>query len=425
MRSALASLGRLLWRNQNLLFALTVFGTLLGLAMVSGYWLFYRAAYLVGGLIPVALIWTIANVRGLRVSVERTSHRVQVGQRTEARVHLSNRTFYTKLWLEVEDLTDMPGGPARTVVSLSARGQRSWEASVPCNRRGAFSMGPVRVTTGDPFGLFRFSRSYGPSHSLLVLPRPEELSNFWIPPAQLPGEGTVRRPTHYVTPNAASVREYQPGDSYNRIHWRSTARLNRLMVKTFEMHPSSEIWLLLDLQAAVQVGLGDDSTEEYGVRVAASLANHFLQANRMLGLLLYGRETFILDPVRGPKQHMRVLEALALARAEGEKPLSRVLQEEARRFGRHSTVVVITCSTDEGWVGVLQGMAQQGARAAAVMLEPGSFGAAESALLPFSTLVASGVPTYLVRCGDDLSLALAPNGASTRHIWERQRTKVR
>ncbi len=425
MRRAAAGLGRLLWRNQNLLFVLTVFGTLLGLAMVSGYWLFYRAAYLVGGLVPVSLIWALANVRALGVSVERASHRVQVGQRTEARVHLSNRAFYTKLWLEVEDLTDMPGGPARTVVSLPARGQRDWEATVPCARRGAFSMGPVRVTTGDPFGLFRFSRSYGSSHSLLVLPRPEELSRFWIPPAQLPGEGTVRRLSHYVTPNAAGVRDYEPGDSYNRIHWRSTARLSRLMVKTFEMHPGSEIWLLLDLQEAVQAGMGDDSTEEYAVRVAASLADYFLQANRMLGLLVYGQETVVLDPARGARQHMHALEALALARAEGQKPLSRVLQAEAQRFGRHSTVIVVTCSTDEGWVGTLQRMVQQGARAAVVMLEPGSFGAAESALLPFSTLVAGGIPTCLVRCGDDLSLALGSSGTSTRHLWGWQRAGAR
>ena len=425
MRRALASLGKVLWRNQNLLLELALFGALLGLAAASGYWLFYRAAYLVGGLIPVSLIWAIVNARGLDVSVERTSHRLQVGQHTEARVTLSNRTFLTKLWLEVEDLTDTPGGPARTVTTLPARGQRTWEPSVRCTRRGAFFMGPVRVTTGDPFGLFRFSRSYGSRHSLLVLPRPEELSVFWIPPAQLPGEGTAHRLTHYVSPNAVSVREYQPGDSYNRIHWRSTARLNRLMVKTFEMHPDSEVWLLLDLQSSVQVGMGDDSTEEYGVRVAASLADHLLQANRMLGLVVYGQETVILEAARGPEQHMRVLEALALARAEGEKPLSRVLQQEARRFGRHSTVVAITPSTDEDWVGALQPIVQGGGRAEAVILEPGSFGASESALLPFGILVASGIHNCIVRCGDALSLALGPNGAPMGRFRVRQGAEAR
>ncbi len=420
MIRALAGLARIVGRNHNLLFVLAAFGTMVGLAAVSGYWLFYRAAYLIGGLVPLSFIWARLHLRGLEVTVERAVGRLQVGQRVEARVRLKNRSAFAKLWLEVEDRTDMPGATARTVVTLPARGQRNWKVSLPCRRRGVFSAGPVRVTTGDPFGLFRFSRSYGESHPLLVLPHPSELLYFWAPPAQLPGEGTVRRRTHYVTPNAAAVREYQPGDSYNRIHWRSTARLNRLMVKTFEMDPSSDIWVLLDLEAAVQAGQGDESTEEYGVRVAASLANHFLRANRMLGLLAYGRETALLEPARGSQQYARILEALALARAEGSLPLARVLEEEERRFGRHSTLIVVTPSADEEWVEALQSLVERGTRCAVVLLEPGSFGGTEGALLPFSTLVASDILTYLVRCGDDLSLALGPAGAVGEPPSERQ-----
>ena len=410
MGRAFLGLLRLIRRNQNLLFVLAAFGTMLGLAAVSGYWLFYRAAYVIGGLVPVSFLWARANLRGLEVSVERSADRLQVGQRALARVRLDSRTFYTKLLLEVEDPTDMPVMPARTVITLPAHGGRNWKVSVPCSRRGVFSVGPIRVTTSDPFGLFSFSRSFGAAHSLLVLPRPEELPYLSVPPAQIPGEGTVRRRTHYVTPNVADVRDYQPGDSYNRIHWRSTARLNRLMVKSFEMDPTSDIWVLLDLHAAVQVGRGDDSSEEYGVRIAASLAGRFLQANRMLGLMAVGSEKVLLDPARGSQQYTRVLGALALARAEGPLPLARVLQEEDRRFGRHSTLMVVTPSADEEWVTALQSAVQRGARAAVVLLEPRSFGAARSALLPFSTLVASDILTYMVRCGDDLSLALGPAG---------------
>jgi hypothetical protein len=63
-------------------------------------------------------------------------------------------------------------------------------------------------------------------------------------------------------------------------------------------------------------------------------------------------------------------------------------------------------------VAALQDLVQRGARAAVVLLEPSSFGAANSALLAYSTLVASDILTYLVRCGDDISLALGPNGAA-------------
>lgn len=425
MRRAAARLCRIIRENLNLLLVVAAFGTALGMAVASGYWIFFRAAYLIGGLVPISFIWARANLRGLRVTVERAADRLQVGQRAEARVRLSSDTFYTKLWLEVEDPTDMPGAPVRTVVTLPARGQRNWKVSVPCRRRGVFSVGPIRITTGDPFGLFRFSRSYGSAHPLLVFPLPEELPYFWVPPAQLPGEGTVRRRTHYVTPNAVAVREYQPGDSYNRIHWPSTARLNRLMVKTFEMDPTSDIFLLLDLHAGVQAGEGDESSEEYGVRIAASIASHFLQGNRMLGMLAYGRERVVLEPARGPKQYQRVLEALALANARGETPLARVLHEEERRFGRHSTLIVITSSHEEGWVSALQTLVQRGARAAVVLMEPASFGGGKSALLPFSSLVASDILTYLVRSSDDISLALGPAGTSAEPTMESVRQGVR
>jgi uncharacterized protein (DUF58 family) len=416
---------RLLRRNLNLLMVLAAFGTMLGLAVVSGSALLYRASYVIGGLVPVGFVWARLNLRGLSIDVERPADRLQVGERAEARVRLSSSTLYTKLWLELEDMTDMPGKPARTVITLPARGQRNWKVSLPCRRRGVFSVGPIRVTTGDPFGLFRFSRRYGDSHSILVYPLPEQLPSFRVPPAQLPGEGTQRQRTHYVTPNAAAVREYYPGDSYNRIHWRTTARLGRLMVKTFELDPTSDVMLLLDLHGAVQAGHGDDSTEEYAARIAASLANHFLQDNRMFGLLACGLDKTALEPARGPKQYERVLEALALARADGTLPLARLLQEEERRFGRHTTLIVVTPSADEEWVASLQALVQRGARAAVVLLEARSFGAGDSALIPFSTLVASDILTYLVRQGDDLAIALGPAGAAGTAGPARRRAEAR
>lgn len=408
-----------LHRNQNLLLVLIALATMGTFAAMSGYWFFYRAAYILGGLIVVCFFWAHIHSRGLEVSVERTNDRLQVGQQAEARVHLKSRSVFTKLWLEAEDQTDMPGKPARTVLTLPAKGTRNWKVSVHCRRRGIFSVGPIQVTTGDPFGLFNRRSNFGDRQQLMVLPQPQELPYFWAPVAQLPGEGVVHKRTHYVTPNAAAVREYYPGDSYNRIHWRTTARLGRLMVKTFEMDPTSNIWVLLDLHKGVQAGEGDESTEEYGVRIATSLAYHFLQTNQMLGLMAQGGETVILDPARGSQQYGRILEALAVAQATGEKHLARLLAEEGRRFGRHTTLLVITPAVDEEWVVALQTQIRQGTRAAAVLLEPGGFHGENETELPIEALAASGVLTYIVRAGSDISLMLGPVGLAGTGAPER------
>jgi uncharacterized protein (DUF58 family) len=282
-------------------------------------------------------------------------------------------------------------------------------------------MGPVKVTTGDPFGLFRRSKPFGDPQPVLVLPSAEELPYFWAPVAQLPGEGTVHKRTHYVTPNASGIREFYPGDSYNRIHWKSTARLGRLMAKTFEMDPTSNVWVVLDLHGDVQAGSGDESTEEYGVRVATSLVYHFLQSNRMFGLIMQGSERTVYEPSRGSQQYMRILESLAVAEAKGETPLAALLEEEGRRLGRHSTVIVVTPSLDEEWTVVLSLLLQQGARAAVVLLDPESFGKkGASDASAVGSLAAANVLVYEVRAGSELSLMLGPAGVVTAGLPERQ-----
>jgi uncharacterized protein (DUF58 family) len=343
--------------------------------------------------------------------VQRYAQRVQVGQQAEERIRIENRTFLPKLWLEVEDPSEMPGASARRVISLKAGGFRSWVAALPCRRRGVYTIGPLTISSGDPFGLFRMRRSFGPRHTLVVYPLPEALPRFWAPPAELMGEGRERRRTHYVTPDAAGVRDYQPGDSFSRIHWPTTARVGRLMAKTFELEPASDIWIVLDLHRQAQTGSDDESTEEYGVRVACSIANHFLAVHRPVGYLASGAGLTLLGPDRGHRHLARILEALALAKGMGDLPLADLLEREGNRFGHHSTVIVITSSTEEAWVHSLQELPENGVRVAVVLLDASSFGAGESALMVFSALAARDILAYLVRRGDDLATALGSAGS--------------
>ena len=395
-------------RHQNLIIVFVALTAAWLLALASGFWFFFRLAYVLSALVPLSLLWAWANMRGLEVSVRRYAQRVQVGEDASERVSVANRSVFPKLWLEVEDPSDLPGYRVKAVVSLSARGRRSWRMGGPCLRRGLYTIGPLTVRSGDPFGLFHFRRTFGPAHSLVVYPLPEALPHFWAPPAELAGDGRQRRPTHFVTPSAASVRDYEPGDSFGRIHWPSTARQGRLMVKTFDVEPASDVWVVLDLQREVQAGAGDESTEEYGVRVACSIANHFLTRHRPVGYVACGTQTTVLRPDRGRQHLARVLEALALARGDGDVPLTDLLNREGGRFGRHSTLVVITPSAEEGWVAALEGLVERGVKVTVVALEAASFGGRRSQLLAFSALAAGSLPTYWVRRGDDLAAALGP-----------------
>jgi len=383
-----------------------------GFALATGFWLLYRLAYVLLAAIPLCYIWARLNLIGLHVTVQRLVDRAQVGQMTDERITVRNTSVLPKIWLEVDDPSTLPGRRAGRVISLPGKSFRSWRSQTLLTRRGVYSVGPLSVSSGDPFGLFRGTRRFGAPSSIIVYPPFYDLPHFTVPPANLPGEGRFRKRTHYVTPNAAGVREYVPGDSFNRIHWKSTARLGKLMVKDFELDPASDIWIVLDLQRSAQAGSGDDSTEEYGVKVAASVARHFLNQNRNVGLILYGERLEIVEAERGGQQLTRILEALAVARAVSEVRLADLLNVEGRRFGRHTTLVVVTPSVDDHWVLSLLQLTGRGVKVAAVLLEPSTFGGSGNALLVVGALAAADIWTYLVKRGEDISTALAPAEAT-------------
>lgn len=420
----LTSLAGWLRREHAVVIAILVVAICILLGLATGFWLLFRVAYVIGLAVPLLFLWSRAMVRGLDVEVFRRTHRVSQGQPLEGRILIRSTSIWPKIWLEVEDRASVPGHQSKRIVTLGPRGIDAWVYRTPTKRRGLYELGPVTVTARDPFGFFRFTRSFGQTETVLVYPNAPELPNFYIPPANLPGEGRFRRRTHNVTPNVVGIRAYQPGDSYNRIHWGSTARTGELMVKLFELDPASDIWLLVDLQRKVHhAQQDDDNTEEAAVSLAASIARYFINANRSIGLIQFGDELRVDEPDRGANQYTRILESLALARAGGDVSISSLLTEESRRFGRHTTVIVVTPSTDEEWPLTLMALQSRGVKVATVLLEAETWGAAESSLNVYGSLAAGGVYTYTVKRSDDFSRVLGMGGeAPAEHVAGRPGT---
>ncbi|HEX5499713.1 MAG TPA: hypothetical protein VFX03_10815, partial [Thermomicrobiales bacterium] len=149
-----------------------------------------------------------------------------------------------------------------------------------------------------------------------------------------------------------------------------------------------------------------DSTLEYAVTIAASLACHYLQEGRNVGLITSGRRLDALSPDRSDRQRVKILEDLAVVEADGARPLAEALTAEGRRFRRTDAVTVITAATEESWVAALSELAGRRVRASAVLIEPDTFGPASSSLLVVSGLLAANVPATLVKYGDRLAHAL-------------------
>ena len=416
MRRRLRALWVLIFRRRRsltIVLVLTIVSFAVG--FTSNYWLPLRLGYTLLFGLGLAVLWSWSAGLGLRVRMSRSRDRVQAGEAIIERFEVINETRIPKLWLELEELSELPGHRARFVASLGQRGRRSWRLETTCRRRGLYELGPLVVRSSDPFDIFPREFRFGRRRSLVVYPQALELPRYSVPPANLPGEGRFRRRTHYVTPNASGIRDYEPGDSVNRIHWKSSLRTGSLKVKTFELDPASHLWVVLDLSSAGHIGEGDEASIETAVTIAASVARHFLYQNRSVGLMMFAERLDVIEPDRGSQHFGRILEALAVAQPAGNVPVATLLYQQSRRWGRHTTVIVVTGSTDPRWPGAIRSLTQRGVKSAVALLDLQSWGGRAGAPATAAELQALGVQVNLVRKDDYLPAVLigaAPGGGA-------------
>ena len=402
--------------------------------LFTGRDLLFYASYFWGLTLIVSFLWAWTSMRWVSLSRLTRTRRTQVGRPLEERFRVQNNSYIPKLWLEVRDFSTVPAHRASYVVNgMWPKGDHSWRVNTVCQQRGRYQLGPMLLRTSDPFGLFTLERPLDATTNVVVYPLTFDIYNFVLPQGLLPGGDALRRRTHYITTNASGVRDYAPGDSYSRIHWRSTARHSRLIVKEFELDPMADVWIVPDMSlyehvrygyAPIEAGYSlneidmatlmqrqefhlPPTTEEYTVAIAASLAQYFLRLDRSVGMLAYGQSNEIVQPDRGERQQNRIFETLSVLRAEGKMQLEHMLQAEAHLLPRGSTIIVVTPTAREAWAAAARNLKQRGLRVVTVLVNPHSFGVQRSADTLYGLLRASGTGAYLVNNGDDLTAVLS------------------
>lgn len=374
--------------------ALSVLLVLLQLFSPNRAWVILLCG--VGGMLLVAYLWTRSLADSVRVSRSLRYVWAQVGDLLEEQFALHNEGHWPVLWAELDDESTLPDYPSGRVIAAAANEVSYWRVSTVCHRRGVFTLGPWTVHMRDPFGLFTVTQRYEQTHSLMIVPPIIDLPQLVLPRGVATGGAVARQPAADLTLNVSSTRYYVPGDPLRRIHWPSTARHNTLISKVFDAEISGDLWIVLDLDTEVQAGKEAESTEEYGVILAASLAERMLRQNRAVGLVAYGAQAAYVVPARGEGQLWRVLRALARLQAGESFPLATVLTEMRAVMGQRTTVAVITPSDDPAWVEALSPLLRRGVAPTAILLDPASFGGEGDTSVVRGMLARLGIPAHLV-----------------------------
>ncbi len=325
----------------------------------------------------ISWIWNKLSLQRLGLRRALSLDRVRAGEWIAESFTLKNHALLPKLWVEVRDMSSLPGYRAGQVVHLGGHGEALWTTSGQCTRRGRFRLGPVTLISGDPLGLFRSVKTIDATHELVVYPPRVDVSQIPMPVANMVGGASANVRGFHAAHTISGVREYATGDPLNRIAWSATARLGRMMVKEFDPDPSSDIWIVLDMrddepgidENRQQEGLASsDESIEYAIAVAGSLAEVALGQGRRVGLIINRSMPIRIEPDSSQRQWFRIFEVLAVATRFGNRTLTEAISADSRRFTRNSGVVVVTTRQDDDWVPAAQALAMRQVPVTAVLV---------------------------------------------------------
>jgi uncharacterized protein (DUF58 family) len=384
--------------------ALVVAGivALLFFAYLTAIKLAYLMLYFVLLLTVVSWIWTRLGASGLSIRRDAPRGAYEVGEAFVETLEIGNSGYIGLPWVEVVDSARIPGYDAGRAVSVGPRRSRRWRSKGRFISRGRYDVGPTRLTTGDPFGFFQRSIVIEPVSSVTVYPRLVDVSRFLPGASHTVGETIALGRFIDAPPDAFGIREYDPSDGFNRIHWPSTARMGRPMTKSFEKYEGSDLIVVLDLGARVHTGRAPQSTLEYAVSLAASLAVAGLSRSQSVGLVCNDSQRTSIAAVAGGLQLHRILDFLAEAEADGSTSLATLLQGLATSRGQQS-VVVVTPSVSSDWIDTISQLGLGGSRRSIVLhLQPETFEGRPAAPLPSGRALGDQLTWWSLGADDEI-----------------------
>jgi uncharacterized protein (DUF58 family) len=319
---------------------------------------------LLGDLLVVIVAWNLlAAGRSLRGLLARRRFDEWVLARTPCvvEIQLNNPDEHARLGVRIDE--EGPDHAASCWIDcVPAQGSVNWRRQVTLPRRGRYTWGAVRASSGYPFGLVEQRRLLSAEETVTVFPRLgwlhrgrflRHLRDLSVQPRQAQFRHKPR-PHPAAQAEFHGLRAYRSSDSPRLIHWRTSARRGELMVREFEDEPSDNLLLVVDPVLPPPSSSPNNGGDEGGdgvplreqfeemISLTASICWEWCRRrDDRLVLATATAEPVVLDGLTGPIHGRRILECLAVLECRSGPVDAAVIRRlQARRLPAAVVVVV-------------------------------------------------------------------------------------
>ena len=235
-----------------------------------------------------------------------------------------------------------------------------------CNQRGAYVLRDINVTVGDLFGYSTETMLIEDFLELLVYPKLINFRDLQFANTNFQGDNYVKRWIHKDPLYIKGIREYNVEDRMKDIHWKSSLKMDKLMVKEYDFTSDRELTIIVNGQCGEPYwGTIQPEIIENAIKVAASLASIAIKQGVPTGMWtncqLVGVETKISSEVYPDINAFRkIMELSARMSYSITVKFSDYLRNKITEFNRNSTYIIITPYLDEESIGILSKLKRRG-----------------------------------------------------------------
>lgn len=319
-------------------------------------------ALLVGGTVPYFLLYTflffflvplvhilfILKKLELKIQVPETS--LYSGNEITIKYEIDNNTFFNIPYLEIQshitkELTKQVS--KKFIENLRPYGIYSYEESITLKKRGYFPLGAAEVIISDIFGIFSLRRKYQSKTSLLVYPRPINISNFSISSVEQIGDLPIKDIMFQDKSRIANLRDFREGDNIKSIHWKLSAKLGQIIIKEYEKRGDAQVAIFLDNYYKLFKEDKNGDLEDKIVDIGLSLINYYVKENIPVHLYTQNKDKFIKMEALDSSYFKSFLEFFAYFQANGREKISNFITENMTNLNRDMTIIIITPFLDK------------------------------------------------------------------------------
>jgi uncharacterized protein (DUF58 family) len=360
-------------------FSLIIIAVLLIIAAWAGQTVIVILLGLALSAAGLSRLWSYLSLKGVRVERQLNECRVFPDEHLELKLRVVNRKLLPLPWVQVNDevpsgfipdLKPSPGSkPGFGLITQSSSvlwySAVSWKYRLLCNKRGYYPLGPLTVTSGDIFGFYPRTNTETATDFIIVYPRIYTLNQLAVPSLYPLGEARSEKRIFEDPSRTIGVRDYSPGDSLRRIHWKASARHQHLQVKVFEPTTTLKVALFLAIESFQNEGSWNENDLELGISTAASLAKYLIDKKSQVGLwvnsrLADSRQSARIQPGGGVDRLVQILEALAKIVNVSSQPFPDFFQAERKELPLGTTLIFILSQLSEKLKIVLADLRESG-----------------------------------------------------------------